>query len=166
MLETSFVCIRTCQILKHFGQRKGLKMSPGKSLSCLPHDRIKEHNLSRVWQLYSLEHIYTYASITWVHVFCLQDATICYATNVHTYRTIWRLALMGEARGIFFPFEISLRWMISFFLTPVLVAMLYLWGRECQIAVPGSDAVASSLILPQLCLDKAKSKKINVLVKC
>lgn len=57
VLETSLILIRTCWILKHFGQRKDLKMSPGKSPSCLPHERIKDDNLSRVWQLYSLEHI-------------------------------------------------------------------------------------------------------------
>lgn len=162
LLETSFILIKTCCILKCFVQRKDLKMYPRKFMSCLPYERIKDHNLSRVWQLYSLEHMQSHATLTNIHVFCLQDATICYATNVHTQRTIWRLALPGESRHIFFPFEISPRWMIPFFLTPLLAVLLYLF----LVTFPGSTVAAGSSILPQLCLDKAKSKKISVLVKC
>lgn len=66
VLETASELIRTCWILKYFGQRKDLEMSPEKTLSCLPHETIKDHNLSRVRQLYSLECIYSYASITWI----------------------------------------------------------------------------------------------------
>lgn len=73
VLEISLILIRIWWILKHSGQRKDLNMSPGKSPSCLPHEKIKDDNLSRVWQLYSLKQICSYASITWINVFCLQD---------------------------------------------------------------------------------------------
>lgn len=43
----------------------------------------------------------------------------------------------------------------------MLAVPLYLRGLECQVPVPGSAAAARSSILPQLCLDKAKSKKIR-----
>lgn len=132
VLEISLIFIRTCWILKNFGQRKDIKMSPRKCLSCLPHERINTHNFSRVWQLYSLEHIDSNASITWIHAFCFQDATISYATCTGLHKD-----LHSQARqGIFFPFEISLRWMLPVFLTPVLLVVLYLWGHECQNQFP------------------------------
>lgn len=148
MLETSFILIKTCCILKCFVQRKDLKMYPRKFMSCLPYERIKDHNLSRVWQLYSLEHMQSHATLTNIHVFCLQDATICYATNVHTQRTIWRLALTGEPRHIFFPFEISPRWMIPFFPNPsvgcsvVPVPGYISWFNCCSRQLNSTSAVS------------------------
>lgn len=119
-----------------------------------------------MWQLYSLEHVQSHATLTNIHVVCVQDATICYATNVHTHRTIWRFAPTGEPRSICFPIGISPRWLIPFFPTPLLAVSLYLWGHECQLTIPGSAAAAGSSILPHLCLNKAKSQKITDLVKC
>lgn len=129
VLETSLILIRTCWVLKHFRQRKGLNTSSGKHPSCLPHERIKDDNPSRVWWLCSLGHITLLHLLHGflVFVFTMQQSVMQWmSTRSWPYEDLHPIARQ-EDKSIFFPFEISLRQITPCFLSPLSWCVVPVW---------------------------------------